>query len=275
MNYKFKDEKGEHLHELDGTPLMGTSTVLSVLAKTLTYWAAGLAVAKFGWTNPKEVADKELRMALATDVRDGIKLMNAEEYLALLDEAYKAHATKLKTSATAGTDMHAELESYVKFCMEKNGGKPMGSLLKTIDNGEEMLKDAPADRFAIWAEENVKKFLISEGHVFSKTFRLGGIVDCVFEDKQGRICIMDFKSAKEVYMSHWLQCGGYDIQIAENGFFDKDGNQILKLERSVDYYAVFPFGAKTPEPQFNYNLVGLREGFLAALTLYKLQNEQK
>ena len=117
MQYKFLNLKQEHLHQIsdDGEnwkPLLGTSSVVGVLNKNgLTYWASGLAVGKLGWTNPKN-ASKEQRLDTVVPYLENIKQMQPEAFLALLDDAYKAHATKLKDSALSGTDMHAELEAY-------------------------------------------------------------------------------------------------------------------------------------------------------------------
>ena len=41
--YKYIDEGKEHLHTYLGKPLLGTSTVVGVLSKNLTWWAAETA----------------------------------------------------------------------------------------------------------------------------------------------------------------------------------------------------------------------------------------
>ena len=137
---------------------------------------------------------------------------------------------------------------------------------KNYESNNEMVK-----LFSDWAEKNVSKFLVSEGHTFSEEHWLGGIVDCIYEDKEGRMVVMDFKSSKEAYLSQFLQIAGYDLQIQENGIVTKDGEQIMK-PRSVGYYAVFPFGMKNPAPQFYYDTEKAREGFLSAVVLHKLIN---
>ena len=57
MNYTLESEN--HLHKLDGVALTGTSSVIDVLAKPLTWWASGLACAEFGWLNPKKHSEEE------------------------------------------------------------------------------------------------------------------------------------------------------------------------------------------------------------------------
>ena len=55
--YKFNKEK--HLHTLDGIPLTGTSSVVGVLMKPLSWWASGKAVELLGWLNPKKHTEEE------------------------------------------------------------------------------------------------------------------------------------------------------------------------------------------------------------------------
>jgi hypothetical protein len=51
--YRFLDEKGEHVHLLNGQPLVGTSQIGNVLAKPLAWYGSGKAVEVFGCPNPK------------------------------------------------------------------------------------------------------------------------------------------------------------------------------------------------------------------------------
>jgi hypothetical protein len=266
MKYKFDEEN--HLHSLDGKPLIGTSTVVSVLSKPLTWWASGLAVGELGWTpingkDKKPVPLKD-RLPAAAERFAEIKELTDEEYLKLLDKAYGAHASTLKKSATKGTDMHAELEKYVKHCMANYGGIPMPK----SDHEHVAVR-----LFADWAFDNVKKFLVSEGHCYSEKLWTGGVVDLLFEDKQERLGIMDFKSSKEAYISQFIQTAGYDLEISENGVFDSNGNQIHVPDRSIGYYAVFPFGMEKPAPQFHFETASARQGFKAAVILHRLVNQ--
>lgn len=267
MNNRYSFIEADHIHTLDGKPLIGTSTALSVLAKPLTWWASGLAVAELGWTpingKDKKAIPFEQRLPTASERFNEIKNLSPEEYLKLLDKAYRAHSTNLKKTATAGTDMHAELEKYVKRMITDQAGKPIPM------NGYE---HKAVELFADWAVKNVEQFLVSEAHCYSEELWTGGIVDLIYEDTQGRLIIMDFKSSKDAYLSQFFQDAGYDIAISENGALDKDGNLILKLERSADGYAVFPFGMENPEPQFHFDTEGAKKGFKASVCLHRLLN---
>lgn len=265
-----------HVHLLNDEPLLGTSTVLQVLAKPLTWWASGLAVAHLGWTHPKIDGKAprpiEERLAIVGPRFEELKAMTDEQFLACLDEAYKAHAVKLDTSAEAGVDLHAELESYVKLCISGNKGKPV------IDKSEH----AAVELFSQWSVENVEVFIASEAYCYSKRLWTGGIVDLVYQRKDGTYGLLDFKSAKEAYDSHFMQNAGYDIAIVENGILTKDGETVIDPFEApfFSHYAVLPFGMPEPTVVFNDEENGktveaYRYGFEACVTLHKLIGRSK
>ncbi len=260
MNYKFDDEN--HIHTLDGVALTGTSSIGDVLAKPLTWWAAGLAVAKFGWIHP-EIKENgrtiakvplEKRLKASGDVQEIIKGMTPLGYLSLLDEAYKAHSVNLKDTAEAGTDLHAELERFVKARMK-------GDINNDYD-----IKIKP---FMDWADENVKKFLWSEAHCFDEILFVGGISDCGVELNDGTFAVIDFKSAKGAYPVHFIQCAGYAIQIEKNGLWSKKGTANKKFEHKIDKLIVVPFGAKEVKPVIREDVDNCKSAFASCVDLYR------
>ncbi len=266
MSYKYIDENREHLHTLDERPLIGTSSAMDVIAKVLTWWASGMAMNKMGWTNSKlkdPITKKyksiplDERVKIAQPVLDQIKGMNVETYLSFCDEAYKAHSVKLKDSAQAGTDLHAELERFVKNEMEG----------KTSETYEPRIEP-----FIEWARKNVKRYLWSEGNCYSRVLWVGGISDVGAELMDGSIAIIDFKSAKEAYATHFFQIAGYDLEITENGWFDKDGKQLGKLPegKEITKHIVVPFGGAVVVPEVSDKVLAHREAFKHALGLYKI-----
>jgi hypothetical protein len=164
--------------------------------------------------------------------------------------------------ADKGTDMHALLEEYVKNCIDNNQGKPLVVTheLKQIQ------------MFIDWSIINVNKFMFSERNVYSSRLWTGGIFDLMFEDKGGRICIGDFKSSKEAYLSQFIQIAGYDIQQWENGIFNDDGYKLSEGYKIEAYY-VFPFGSEKFEVGVRLNTEILKDGFENCVNLYKLTNE--
>ena len=252
--YKFDKEK--HLHTLDGKPLTGTSSVTEVLAKPLTWWASGLACEKLGWLNPKK-AKQEERLKNVGSFLEIIKGMTNEDYLNLLDKAYRAHKDSLDKSADKGTDLHAELEKFVKA--------EMG-----IRNFEDDELDERIMPFIEWSRKNVDEFLFSEAHAYSERLWTGGIVDAGAELKDGSIAIIDFKSAKAAYTGHFIQAGGYALEIEENGVFDSKGEKNKKLEKPITKLIIVPFGANPVLPVIMSDIQAYKDGFESAVKLYRL-----
>lgn len=255
--YKFDSEN--HIHLLDGKPLMGTSSVTSVLAKTLTWWASGKAMEVMGWVNSKtngRVTPKEVRLASAEKMLNILKEMTPEDYISLTDRAYRAHKESLDDSATAGTDLHALLERWVKLQMG----------IAKLEEGDDL---SHIEDFIEWCDAKVEKFLWSEVHTYNEELWVGGISDLGVKLKDGRYGIVDFKSAKEVYDSHYIQIAGYALQLEATGGLDSEGNKLFDLEHPIDFFAVVPFGSKNKTPKITEDVAGYKEDFKNALALYK------
>lgn len=253
IGYKFDAKK--HIHSLDNKPLIGTTTALGVIAKPLTWWASGMAMKKLGWTNPKDTA-KGVRKDIADNFLQKIKGMNIDEYMETLDIAYRAHADNLKDTAQAGTDLHAELERYVKDHMNNTLGE----------------YDAKIRPFITWSQENVEKFIWSEKSCYSRTMWTGGQSDAGAKLKTGQVIVIDFKSSKEVYFNQFIQCAGYAQMIEENGLFTDTGVSVGKINEPISGVCVVPFGAKLVEPKFHWDIDELKIAFNHAVNLYKILN---
>ncbi len=263
MKYKYTDTTGEHLHSLEGKPLIGTSKVTGVISKPLTWWAAELAAVECLEEGVKipTIREEYLSACESNDKKKAIDEL--QKKYPIFKKARFAHFSDKNKKADKGTDMHAELEKYVKLMISDQDGKPLEM------NGYD---HKAVEIFAQWAVKNVSKFLYSEIHCYSEKMWVGGISDCGFIDKQGKVAILDFKSSKDAFISQFIQIAGYDLQLSENGGYTAEGKKIFELEKPVDYYVVFPFGAEKPEGITNYDVESLREGFKSALTLYKLTN---
>lgn len=254
--YRFIDEDKAHVHTLNGRPLYGTSTIVGILNKPLLWWSSGMAVGTMGWTATK--SDPQMRLEVATAALEGIKQLEPKAYLRRLDLAYKAHAVKKDDAAVAGTDMHAELEKYVKFCIEA-GGSP------------QEVTEAPIAvlRFSRWAIEYVEEFLFSEAHTYSERMWVGGIVDCVAKMKSETLAVMDFKSSKEAYYSQFVQIGGYCIQLEETGVVTSEGVFVYEPLHLTEMIVV-PFGSEMLTPRRIENVPGFKKAFEGALINYQM-----
>lgn len=244
MKYEFNDK--EHIHTLDGKPLSGTSSVVGVLAKpALIQWAANMACDYISH-NSDNVLSGDLSHI-------GFQVKNET-----LAEARYAHRNIKQNAAKTGTDLHAELERYVKHVMASN------DFTGPLDMDKKIIP------FVEWAQANVKKFIWSEAHCYSERLWVGGISDAGAELKDGRLAVIDFKSSKEAYPGQFLQDAGYAIQIEENGLFSQDGNHSKVLDKKIDALIVVPFGAKIVEPVIKNNVEDFKKGFEAAVVLYRL-----
>lgn len=262
--YKFLDDKDQHLHTYDGVPLRGASTITSILAKPLTWWASGLAMEVFGWKNGK-YNKKEDRLAHAEKYLEELKEMKLEDYVRKLDEGYSAHSKTLGKAAKAGTELHAELEDYVNYCLSCEG-KPQGQT--------EIEYSAKVQLFIAWSLEKVEKFLVAEGHCYSDKAGVGGIFDVAMVMKDGTIAIGDFKSAKSAYFDHFIQMSLYALQVEANGVYNKDGEQIHE-PFVADSLITFPFGAPKFEPKQRHDIGEFKKSARACLTLYKHKQNYK
>lgn len=263
--YKFLDEKKQHLHTLRDKALKGCTTVCGIIAKTLTWWASGMAVQKFGWLDPKKNSPEDVQKALEEGF-NRVKALDLAGYKKLLAGAYKAHSEKLGDSAEVGTLRHKNLEKYVKLMISDQGGKP--HLMNSYD-------DSAVEWFANWATNNVKRFLWSEVHGYSEDMWTGVILDVGWLDMQDRIIAGDFKSAPVAYFNNFVQIAGGDLMLSENGGFTADGEKILTLIRRIDGYCIIPFGKLIPEPEFIYDVEAYKNGFKYANGLYDLQQSYK
>lgn len=259
--YKYLDEKKQHLHTFKGQPLYGTSTIVGILNKPLTWWAAGMALTELGWTNPKLVS-KEEGIKIAGKARR-FMFINNEEYYAWLQECYRAHDSKKKEAAVGGTDMHAELEKYVKDCITKNQGNP------DWRSQPDVTEHHAVKSFRNWACLNIEQFLFTEGHTYSEKYWVGGIVDTGAKMKDGRTVLLDFKSSKEPYYSQMVQVAGYALQVAEKGILTRSGQSVLPPMK-IDEIVVVAFGSDDIKTRAAQNIKDFTDAFIGCLLNYKL-----
>lgn len=258
--YKFEDENKKHLHTFTGKPLLGASTVCGVIAKNLTWWAAEMAAVECLEVGEKIPTIREEYLAACAAPDKKIAIDGLQKKYPIFKAARFAHFKRKNEAAKDGTDLHAELENFVK----------------AFQYGSPILPeffDPKIRNFILWFIENVDKVLWSELHGYSTTMWVGGISDCAVKLKDGKVGIIDFKSAKEAYDSMFVQCAGYDLLISENGGFNASGYPIFKLHQPIDFYAIVPFGAPEFTIDFRYDVEAYREGFKAAVVLYKLTNQ--
>lgn len=267
MGYSYKEK--EHLHLWNEKPLIGTTTSLKIISKPLTWWASGLACGEFGWIQQnKKSADKKdpkvkamsddeyknVIMTTAYAYLDKIKCMSTEQYVKLLERAYRKHDSVKDETADDGKDTHSLVERYIKLRMGGN-----------TSDVEPKIRS-----FVEWCDKNVDRFLWSEAHCCNQDLWVGGICDFGFVHKNGKVYVADAKRSGPYY-EQFLQCAGYDIQIKKNGLLTHDGAVTTPPSGIpiIDGYAIFPINEKFKEPFFQHNVADYRTEFVHALQLYK------
>jgi hypothetical protein len=267
-DYRYIDEKREHLHTLRGKPLLGTSTVCGIIGKdgALAWWAAELAAIEALSTDQFYPTIREEFQAVKA-IPDAVQRKAAMDALQKKYPAFKkarfAHYDSKNSAADKGTDMHAKLEEYVKACIEQQDGAPLAVPLYP-----------QTQTFAEWAVEHVDKFLLSEANCYSERLWVGGIIDCVAKMKSGHYAVIDFKSSKDAYFGQFVQAAGYATQLEEHGAFRPDGSAIITKFSPIDRISVLyvvPFGASDPTPREQFDVIGFKHYFEAAARLYKGQ----
>lgn len=255
MANRYHFDSQSHTHRLDGRPLIGTTTALSIIEKPLAWWASGMACEAMGWLHPKK-ANEEKRLISALAVMQSFK--TPKEYLAMLDKAYRAHNERKEKKADEGIDLHKEIETFIKCRMNRDIYAPL-------------FEDERIAKFIKWADENVAEFIFSELHCYSERLYVGGIADFGYKSKESELILADIKSSKKPYFSHWAQLGAYDLQITENKEgYDAEGNSIFKLQNDVfAKHAIFCAGHDLGKPFFNLQTDKTKRAFEYALGLYK------
>jgi len=259
---QYRFNSAEHMHQLfhenEWKPLIGVSRVGEVIAKPLTWWAAELAAVECLEAGACIPTIRREYLAAAGQVGENKK--HAIEALSkkypIFKKARFAHFDRRNEAATRGTDLHAEVEQFVKAQI-------------AAAEGEHAPFDPAIEPFVCWANRSVKRFLWSELYCFSRELWLGGISDVGAELNDGQIAVVDIKSSKEAYFSQFTQNAGYDILLSENGGFTTTGEKVFELPKPISVHIIFPFGAEHPTAQMFYDTELTKSCFRAQLTLYK------
>ena len=234
--YKFLEK--QHCHTLDGQPLYGTSTVIKeIMPPFLAKWGAQCAV-DFLKENPEQWSG-----------------------------AVSAWSKVRQKAADKGTDRHSVLESYVTRMITDFDGIPQ--LLN--DQNEKDAEWEKIQSFAKWSVSNIARFVFAEKNTYSRELWVGGIIDCVAYLKSGELVVIDFKSSREAYFNHFIQVGGYALQLDESGYGNENGENWQKLEEKVGALIIVPFGMKTLKPEKVINVQGFKDSFKQCVEIYKLK----
>jgi hypothetical protein len=241
-----------HIYYLDGKKMHGVTSILKVIAKpALIQWAANCAcdyilddITKSAYL-PDKKAQKE---------HGKVALVKVDHLMYLIQEARTAHTKKKEAAGEAGSDVHSQIENYVKKCLAENEGFPLRHF--NWENPNAQLK-----LFHDWACENKVKFLESEKRVYSRESWYAGTLDLVLE-MDGRKYIADVKTSSGIYPEFYLQMAAYQGALEEMGeHTDISGAMVINLPKKGGF-----------EIGMNYDYAGNRLAFLGFLVGYKQLN---
>ena len=262
---RYNFNKTDHVHSLDEKELMGCSTIVGIINKPLQWWVAEQTLLPFGWQkyNKKvkgkyQIVPDKVRLPGVQQMQAVVSEMKPKVFLEFLDSCYKNHNVKKDKAAEKGTDLHSKLEVWVKLCMDHFEGKPIAEPIEGIE------------LFTDWARSNVKTFLWSEMHTYSEVLWTGGVADVGWLDHEDRVVAGDFKSAKDVWFSHFIQLAGYNIMLEESGGYTAEGEKIFDLPKPAERYCIAAFGKEVFDPIILDYVDDFKAAFKSSVHLYKL-----
>lgn len=239
----FTFDADTHSYFFDGKPMTGVTTILGVISKPLTWWAAGKALESLGWTNPKLVKKAE-GIKIAGKARRNFFISN-EDYYEWLQDCYKAHDRVKKDAATHGTDLHGLVEDYVNQCIDSNNGESIVALHTEIK------------AFADWAKENKIRFVESEKKVYSKEYWYAGTLD-ILAEKDGQLFIADVKTGASIYPEYYFQMAAYRKCWQEMGGEELSGSCVIRMGKDGSF-----------ETGWRFDYLTDLKAFMGALAIYR------
>ena len=236
QGFSFRDS--DHSYFYDGERMTGVTTILGTIAKP----------ALIGWASRMCAEHIEAEFTKWTEDKTAIF-----DIKAVCEAGRNAHTKKKEAGATAGTDTHAMIENYIKRSIKDSAGNPAIGLPG----------DLPIADFVDWSKKEQVVFIASEEKLYSKQMFVAGTPDFIFE-KEGKRYIGDIKTFKKLWdRVPMLQCAGYGLLWREMYGKDIDGYCIFNLpkERTFD---------ESQDVKWSKDVAGDQEGFLAALSLYRI-----
>lgn len=262
---EYTDSDHSYRRRSDNKLMAGTTSISGMLPKGwLAPWGAKEAVKFLGYED--EGVTSRLEMILGR-----IKAMDAVGFLKLLSEAKGAHARKNSDAKDYGHEMHEWLEKYVKARIRKED-------LPAVPEGE---MERPLKQFTEWESKNVDEWILSEAKVIDEQHEYCGTVDAVARLKDGRLVIIDFKSANFCSDEYNLQLAGY-ANCFENHGIRFDSRLIVRLpktltkqeyDKSTRKYLTVPNDIEVKEIITNYDFD--KRTFLALREVFRWTNYAK
>ena len=243
---EFTFDEATHTYRLGGERMTGVTTILGVIAApALIQWAANEAIkyikVSAGYSEDYKPTTEKM-LSVSTTV---------------LEEARTAHRKKTDKAADIGTLTHKEVEILIK---ENKLNEPY---FHTNPKVEMMVNE-----FIKWAKHNEVEFLSSEEQVYHEELFYAGTFDFLCRIN-GKIYLGDLKTSSGIYNSMFYQTAAY-----EHALHDKNNRENKPAIVISGHIIVNVKKVGGIDVRVSYNNVKNLEAFLAALVLYRRENEQ-
>jgi hypothetical protein len=238
--YKIIEEDGEERKEWIPSP----SSIINKLDKSqaLVPWAVGCFY------------DRMVDL-----MRDGKQFTRAD-VMSMLEEGKGAHNEKKTKAGDVGTIVHQFAEDY-SANPKTAKVSPDRELLTEEEKGQ---VDQGIKAFKHWVKVTKPKFLKSEFSVFSRKERFVGTSDELVEIG-GRKFLLDYKTSKGVYSSHFYQASAY-LKAYEEEYGERlAGAMIVHFSKETGEFGVVELSRS--------DLVQGYVGFKALQTIYSVDKE--
>lgn len=159
-------------------------------------------------------------------MRDGVNFTK-DDVLNMVAEGKTAHNTKKESACSVGTVVHKYAEEY-----SATASVEMPDDYAELDEAEQALADKGIEAFHQWLDQVEPKFIKSEFSVFSLKQMFVGTSDELVEI-DGKKYLLDYKTSKGVYSSHFYQASAY-LKAYEEEYGEKlDGAMIIHVSKET------------------------------------------
>lgn len=241
--FTFEESETKHEYRFNGEFVNGTTTLLKrILAKPkLMNWMTTEPLSVLGWYNNTKKAQQYKAKDAGMDVDTYLESLESkrlgvfntivtegyQSFVNLLELARNATKKKMDDGAAWGSRVHEACESYVKT---------------GIITSEEDIRQSVVN-FADFLKINGYTVLFCEECVFSKELFMGGTIDLILQDREGKMYIADIKTTSGIFTDAAIQLGFYDIFQREMGLTDRDADGYiiinLKKDSTIDSWVCY------------------------------------
>lgn len=246
-----------HTYELDGLPMIGTTTILKMRAKEyLVAWASKEAVKKMGYYDENyyeqyinrngNIGFKAIKLpdeviALGRQEMEKqfefIKDLTPDQYYQFLIEAKNSYAQKSRDARDTGNIAHDLIEESIK-----NETRTFPIKHKLLEGlAEIQLKEVENawTAWLNWEKTHAIEYLAVELVAGSRSLWTAGTVDAIAK-VDSNLELLDWKTNKQISDDVFLQTSAYQFYFEENGFNQPLKRRTVRLDKATAQFEDLP-----------------------------------